>query len=125
MEKDYAILVGVTTFPDIESAKKTARHLVHNKFVACAQISTVPVNSFYMWDDKEVESPEFVLTLKFAKSRHHRVKSEIERLHPYECPQWYAFEPSEVSKKYAQWVVAQSAVVKELKVRTRVAGRGS
>lgn len=125
MEKEYAILVGVTTFPDIESAKKTARHLVHNKFVACAQVSTIPITSFYMWDDKEVESPEFVLTLKFAKSRRHKVKSELVRLHPYECPQWYVLEPDEVSKKYAQWVVAQSEAVKELKVRTRVAGKAS
>lgn len=121
MEKEYDILVAVTTFPDIESAKKTARNLVQNKLVACAQLSMNPVNSFYMWDDKDVEASEFVLTLKFAKSRLARVKSEVERLHPYECPQWYAFKPDSVSKKYAQWVIAQSAVVKEFKVKTRSA----
>lgn len=119
MEKEYEILVAVTTYPDIESARKTAHSLVCNKYVACAQLSNNPVTSFYMWDDKYVEASEFVLTIKFAKSRLAKVKSEVMRLHPYECPQWYTISPNTTSPKYAQWVIAQSARVKEHKVKSR------
>lgn len=85
-----------------------SKFLVENKLAACVQTSESPVISTYIWKGETKEDKEFVLKAKYAKAKNAEVEAAVKRLHPYECPQWYVFEPCCVSKEYAEWICAMA-----------------
>lgn len=103
MKTKAEILVGYTTVPSVEIGREIAKFLVSERLAACAQVSESPVASYYIWKGEISEDREHVLCVKFSKTNAAQVEAAISRMHPYECPQWYAVEPSVVSQKYASW----------------------
>lgn len=91
------------TFPDRETAELTARTLLEEKLLACAQIAG-PALSFYSWQGKLEKEEEWLLLLKTRTSLFETVCERIKKNHPYDCPQLVATEITLISPDYEKWL---------------------
>jgi len=84
--------VVVTTFPDRESAEKTAGLMVDAGLV-----------SFYRWDGSVKRDEEVAVTFKVLHSRFELFTGELNLQHPYDVPQIISWPPDYVNKAYLDW----------------------
>ena len=95
------ILILVTV-PDAETGKAIARALVEKELAACGNL--VPgVTSIYHRQGKIEEASEHLLLLKGAREHWDALQVEIQKLHPYDCPEIVAVTPDAISPAYAAW----------------------
>lgn len=97
------LLAVYTTVATREDARTIARALVERRLAACVQIE--PIESFYRWQGKIVQEPEYRLLAKTTEDRYEAVEAAIRELHPYELPAIHAVELEEVYAPYARWVI--------------------
>lgn len=97
------VLILLSTFPDLHSAKKVAKELVKNKICACVSILKIET-SIYRWKGKIVAEPEFLAVVKLSDKNYARAENTIKKMHPYEVPEIVAFKANRVNNKYRAWV---------------------
>ncbi len=98
-----ALLVIFCTFPDHESAHRTARALVEERLVAC--VNLVPgVQSVYQWEGKVESSNEVLAVMKTTDEAYGGLEAWIKELHPYEVPEIVALAAEKVEERYGKWV---------------------
>ncbi len=96
-------IVVLSTINNIETAKFIAKTLIEQKLAACVNI--VPnITSIYSWKDELCEDSEVLLIIKSKSEFFNAVKSEIEKLHPYEVPEVISFEINNGSNSYLSWL---------------------
>ena len=100
MSNDLTIVV--TTFPDRESAEKTACLIVDAGLAACAQVGA-DLTSFYRWDGKVKRDSEVTVTFKVLQDRFDLFVGELRLQHPYEVPQIISWSPGYVDRAYLEW----------------------
>ena len=98
-----AVLLAISTFPDIEIARRIARELVETRIVACANLGN-PVESIYRWQEKVETNNETLVIFKFAAERYPDFEKRLRELHPYEVPEIIAFPLTKGSQTYLDWV---------------------
>jgi periplasmic divalent cation tolerance protein len=96
----------VITYPDRESAAKTAKLLVERRYAACVQIHG-PIESTYRWNGKVESSKEWTLTAKTTKKAYKRLERAVKELHPYSVPQVVALPIIDGLKEYLKWVESE------------------
>lgn len=89
------------TNPTENEARKIARHLLHKKLIACANIFSV--GSLYWWKGKIADEKEFVLIAKTKKNNFEKVKREVEKIHAYKIPCIVKI-PVSSNEKYYKWL---------------------
>ena len=77
------ILIYVT-HRNQKAAEKIANHLLKKRLIACANF--FPIKSSYWWKGKIENGKEIVSLLKAKEENWHKIKSEIEKIHPCEPP---------------------------------------
>ncbi|MBV6501235.1 MAG: Divalent-cation tolerance protein CutA [Prosthecobacter sp.] len=93
----------LTTFPDLETARRTGRVLVEEGLAAC--INLLPgVESIYRWQGKVDQAAEVLGILKTTTDGCQALEQRLAALHPYEVPEIVAMEPAAVSARYAEWL---------------------
>lgn len=92
-----------TTFDDESVAREVAARLVEERLVACAQLESAPVRSFYRWEGEVQSAPEWRLVLKLQPSGVEALRVRLDELHPYDTPQFVVL-PASASSAYATWV---------------------
>lgn len=96
----------VSTAPDLERARALARALVEERLAAC--VSFQPgLASVYRWKGAVEEATEVLLLIKTTAERLPELERAFVRLHPYEVPEFIAFEPTHVAAPYLAWLVAE------------------
>jgi periplasmic divalent cation tolerance protein len=80
---DNLIMVYVT-IGNPEDAKILVCNLLEKQFIACANI--FPIESLYVWENKQVNDQEYVIIMKTLASRYTDLEKEILHNHPYEVP---------------------------------------
>lgn len=98
--KEKFILIYITN-PTKEKAVELAKHLLEKKLIACGNI--FPINSLYWWEGKIADDSEFVLIAKTLEKNFSKVKSEVEKIHPYSVPCIIKI-PVSSNKKYFNWL---------------------
>lgn len=93
------------TNPSKEEAKKIARHLLDKRLIACANIFG-GVDSLYHWKDKIAEEKECILIAKTIEANYEKVKSQIEKIHPYDIPCIVRI-PVSSNKSYFDWLKSE------------------
>jgi len=102
------VLLALSTFPDIETARRIARQLVTENFVACANI--VPaVESIYRWQGKVEEGNETLVLFKTTAARSAAFQEKLKLLHPYDVPEIICLSIADGLSEYLQWVRAGSS----------------
>lgn len=91
----------LVSFESLEDAEKTANHLIDNKLAACVEL--YPVTNFYMWKGEKIKSSEFSGVIKTADGMFEKVKTELEKILPYEIPQIIKVDAA-ANENYLSWV---------------------
>jgi len=100
------ILLGLSTFPDAETARRISAQLVTEKFAACANI--LPnLESIYRWEGKIETANETLVFFKLSEDRQSAFQEKLRSIHPYEVPEIVCFKIDSGLPDYMSWV-AQS-----------------
>ena len=97
---DYSIVVS--TFPDKESARKTAKLLVEKQLAACVQI--FPIESVYLWQNEVCDETETMLFIKSQTSHFDRISATIKENHTYDVPEIIQIPITNGLPEYLQWI---------------------
>ncbi|MBU4246150.1 MAG: divalent-cation tolerance protein CutA [Nanoarchaeota archaeon] len=87
--------------PDKKTAKMVAAHLLENGLAACVNI--FPAESSYRWKGKIECAKEFAALAKTTQENFEKIKQEIKKIHPYECPEVMKIV-AEANEEYENWV---------------------
>ena len=93
------------THPNIKTAKKIINVLLDKHLISCANF--FPVQSAYRWKNKVVNSKEIVSIIKTKSANWNKIKSEVEKIHPYEIPCILKIN-MEANKKFADWIDSET-----------------
>lgn len=96
-------VIALSTFPDVETARKISHELVENAVVACANI--VPaLESIYHWKDKVETSVESLAIFKLTAGNYSDFESRLLKLHPYDVPEILRLNITGGSADYLRWI---------------------
>ena len=99
-----SILLGLSAFPDVETARKIAHQLVTERFAACANI--LPgIESVYWWKEKVETGNEILVFFKLSVDRQPDFEKKLRSLHPYDVPEIVFLEIDSALPDYLQWVL--------------------
>ncbi|AWR85601.1 divalent-cation tolerance protein CutA [Meiothermus taiwanensis] len=91
------------TVPDLETARRIARTLVHEELAAC--VNLLPgLTSVYRWQGQVEESSELLLIIKTRQERYPALEARIKALHPYQVPEIIALAIEQGSMSYLDWI---------------------
>ncbi|WP_454916978.1 divalent-cation tolerance protein CutA [Xanthobacter sediminis] len=97
-----------TTFPALEIAEATARLLVEQHLVACANILPGMV-SIYRWEEELERGEEVVVVLKTTAERAEEVVAAVRALHPYAQPAILVLPVGGGDPGYLAWIAAETS----------------
>lgn len=99
-------LLVLVTGPDRETLAGMGRRLVNERLCAC--VNVLPgLTSIYRWEGAVEEEPEALALLKTTRGRLGDAEARVRELHPYDEPEFLAFDVEAGSPSYLAWV-AQS-----------------
>ncbi len=94
-------IIVYVTHKNLKQAKKIASYLLKKKLIACANF--FPIKSSYWWKRKIENSNEVVSIFKTKKQNWKKIKSEVQKIHPYDVPCIMKLNV-EANKDYESWV---------------------
>ena len=97
------ILLALSTFPDLETARKISNQLVTGKLAACANILPA-VESIYRWKEKIEKANETLVLFKVSEDRRSAFQEKLQSLHPYEVPEFIVVPILAGSEGYLRWL---------------------
>ncbi len=103
------VLLVLSTFPDIATARRIARELVEKRCAACANILP-QIESIYWWQGMVESGPEVLVLFKTSASRYPALETTLQQLHPYEVPEIIATDIEQGLPEYLAWVTDNCAV---------------
>lgn len=87
------------------AARRIARALVEAQLAAC--VNLLPrISSVFRWEGRVDRTAESLLLIKTTGGALRRCRARLERLHPYEVPEWIAFEVDRVADTFHRWLEA-------------------
>lgn len=96
-------VVIYVTSGDAAESEKIARTLVEKRLAACVNI--IPqIRSFYRWEGKIQDDPEYLMVIKTSRRLFSAVRAEVERLHSYHVPEVICVPIVEGSENYLSWL---------------------
>ena len=93
----------MSTYPNLESVEDAVRYIVKEKRLA-ACVNFVKINSRYIWNNKFVESEEYLVLFKATKEKIEFLKKEVEERHPYKVPEIVEITVNDMNRKYLDWL---------------------
>ena len=101
-----SILLVLSTFPDMPTARQIGTKLVSQQLAAC--VNLIPsVESIYEWQDEVKQEPEILGIIKTTLEAYPALESRLNELHPYEVPEIVAISPEQGLPPYLDWVENQ------------------
>ena len=97
------ILLALSTFPDVEIARRISNQLVSERFAACANILP-SVESIYRWKEKIESGNETFAFFKVSEERQSAFQEKLRSLHPYDVPEIIFVPVASGLPEYLQWV---------------------
>lgn len=102
------ILLALSTFPDAETARRTANKLVTEKFAACANILP-SVESIYRWKEKIETGHETLVFFKLSEDQQETFQKKLRSVHPYEVPEIIFVQVAGGLPDYLRWIAENCA----------------
>lgn len=101
------ILIAYCTFPDEETAESICENLVHEGFVACANIFPAH-KAIYKWNGNLQNHKESAVIMKLAAKNKQKLTEKIQAAHPYDVPALVFWQPEDGLPDYLNWICSQS-----------------
>lgn len=100
--------LALVTGPDREAMAELGRRVVDERLCACANV--VPgLTSVYRWEGAVEEAEEALALLKTTRDRVDALQARVLELHPYEEPEFLAFDIDRGARSYLAWVAESVA----------------
>lgn len=96
-------VVVFVTSKDAAESEKIAHALVEKRLAACVNILP-QIRSFYRWEGKIQDDPEYLMVIKTSRELFSAVRAEVERLHSYHVPEVICLPIVEGSSNYLTWL---------------------
>lgn len=96
--------IALTTLSSRERGERLAETLVEERLAACVNVLG-PVASIYRWEGRVQRDEEVLLFIKTTRAGVEPLKTRVLSLHPYDTPEFLAFEVGSGSAGYLDWVV--------------------
>lgn len=97
------VVLALSTFPDIETARRIARELVSQNLAACANV--IPkIESIYRWQGKIEQGDETLVLFKTTSARFAAFREKLKSLHPYDVPEIICIPIAGGWPPYLEWV---------------------
>ena len=100
MVKNYTMIIS--TYPNKETAKQTAKLLVEKRLAACIQI--MPIESVYLWQGKVCDENEVLLFIKSKSALFDKIADVIKENHTYEIPEIIQIPITDGLPEYMKWI---------------------
>ena len=98
-----SVMVSLSSLDSEKKAMEVSRKLVKERVAACVNI--LPnVLSIYHWKGKIEESKEWILMIKTSPDRYSDLERVLNKIHPYDVPEFISFLSSKQSKAFGEWV---------------------
>jgi periplasmic divalent cation tolerance protein len=97
------VLLGISTFPDTEIARRISNQLVSERFAACANILP-SVESIYRWKGDIESGTETLVFFKVSQDRQSPFQERLRLLHPYDVPEIIFVPVASGLPEYLKWV---------------------
>jgi periplasmic divalent cation tolerance protein len=98
------ILLVLSTFPEIDTARRIARQLVAENFAACSNIIPT-VESIYRWQGEVEQGSETLVFFKTSAARYDAFQDKLKSLHPYDVPEIICLDIRDGLPDYLRWVI--------------------
>ncbi len=95
--------IALTTLSSREQAGQLAEALVAERLAACVNVLG-PVASIYRWEGKVARDEEVLLLIKTTEAGVAPLQARVLELHPYDTPEFLAFEAGGGAAGYLAWV---------------------
>lgn len=95
--------LALSTAPDRKTAERLARALVTERLAACVNLIG-GVRSVYHWEGRLEDEEEVLLLLKTTAAGLPALKDRLLALHPYDTPEFLAFEVGDGAPAYLCWI---------------------
>jgi len=96
-------IVVLSSCAGAADAEIIARALVERQLAACVTV-VERATSFYQWKGALEKSTECVLLIKTSRACFAELKTEMEKIHPYEVPEILAVPVVEGAENYLNWM---------------------
>lgn len=96
----YAVVL--TTFANMEEAKKIVKALLEEKLAACVQLTEI--KSKYWWKGKIESSEEILCLIKTKEKLFEKIEKRIKELHSYTVPEIIMLRIEDGNKEYLKWL---------------------
>lgn len=97
------VVLLLSTFPDVNSARTAVRTLVEEKLVACGNISS-GLESIYRWRGVVETAAEVLVIFKTTAARSDAAIERLAKLHHYEIPEVVRIPATGGWQPYLDWV---------------------
>jgi periplasmic divalent cation tolerance protein len=98
------IVLALSTFPDVETARRISNQLVNESFAACANVLPA-IESIYRWKGKTENGAETLVLFKLSEDRKGVFQEKLRSLHPYEVPEIIFVQVTSGLPEYLRWVI--------------------
>lgn len=99
--------IALVTAPDLKVARSLAKAALKARLVACANL--VPkIESHYWWQGKIESGAEVLIIFKTRKARLEALEKLVISKHPYDTLEFLVLTLDAGSRKYLEWVAANS-----------------
>ena len=95
--------IALTTLGSRPDGERLATKLVEERLAACVNV-IAGVASIYRWAGKVERDDEVLLLMKTTASGVEPLRERVLELHPYDTPEFLAFEIGTGSAGYLAWV---------------------
>lgn len=102
------VLLVLSIFPDVATARRIGRELVEQRCAACANILP-QIESIYWWEKKVENATETLVLFKTTADRYAAFETTLRQLHPYEVPEIIAVPLNAGLPAYLSWVTENCA----------------
>lgn len=101
------ILLVISTFPDMETARQTGTSLVESQLAACVNLHP-GWQSIYRWKGTVEEAGEVLALFKTTPVCYEAFEARLKELHPYEVPEILALPVEKAAAAYVSWVTNET-----------------
>ena len=99
--------IVLVTAPELKVARFLAKAALKARLAAC--VNLLPkIESHYCWQGKMESGPEILIIFKTRKSKLEVLEKLVFSKHPYDTPEFLVLTLAAGSRKYLEWLAANS-----------------
>ena len=99
------MVIVLTTYGSMESARQISGGMVRDKMAACASI--LRCDSIYEWNGAIQDEPEYMVVYKTTAEGAADLMQKVAESHPYDTPEIVRIPVGDVHPPYMAWLAGQ------------------